>query len=210
MRPDLLVIAGPNGSGKTTTTEALVQHEWSLGAEYINPDVIAEERFGGWNNPEAVLQAARWAAERRETLLMQGSGMAFETVFSAPDKLEFLRRAKERGYFIRLFFIGTTDPAINIRRVQQRVVEGGHDVPRNKIVSRYFGAMENLALSLAFVDRAYLLDNSIDENSIDGHTATLYARTQDGQLRKRYGEPPEWVDLAIQHLPRHPQFEQLP
>ena len=46
MRPDLLVIAGPNGSGKTTTTEALVQHEWSLGAEYINPDVIAEERFG--------------------------------------------------------------------------------------------------------------------------------------------------------------------
>jgi predicted ABC-type ATPase len=152
VRPDLLVIAGPNGSGKTTTTEALVQHEWSLGAEYINPDVIAEERFGGWNNPEAVLQAARWAAERRETLLMQGSGMAFETVFSAPDKLEFLRRAKERGYFIRLFFIGTTDPAINIRRVQQRVVEGGHDVPRNKIVSRYFGAMENLALSLAFVD----------------------------------------------------------
>ena len=94
MRPDLLVIAGPNGSGKTTTTQALVCHEWSLGTEYINPDVIAEERFGGWNNPEAVLQAARWATERRESLLAQDQGMAFETVFSAPDKLEFLRRAK--------------------------------------------------------------------------------------------------------------------
>jgi predicted ABC-type ATPase len=205
MRPDLLVIAGPNGSGKTTTTEALVRHEWSLGTEYINPDVIAEEHFGGWNNPEAVLQAARWATERRESLLAQGQGMAFETVFSAPDKLEFLRRAKERGYFVRLFFIGTTDPEINVRRVAQRVQKGGHDVPKEKIISRYYGAMENLYSALGSVDRAYLFDNSIDD-----HTATLYARTQDGQLRKRYGEPPAWVDLAIQHLPRHPQFEQLP
>lgn len=204
MRPDLLVIAGPNGSGKTTTTHALVRHEWSLGAEYINPDVIAEERFGGWNNPEAVLQAARWATERREALLMQGSGMAFETVFSAPDKLAFLRRAKERGYFVRLFFIGTTDPEINVRRVQRRVDEGGHDVPHDKIVSRYFGAMANLHAALDLVDRAYLFDNSID-----GHSPALCARTQDGQLRKRYRQPPEWVDLAIQHLPRHPEFEQL-
>lgn len=204
MRPDLLVIAGPNGSGKTTTTEALVRHEWSLGTEYINPDVIAEERFGGWNNPEAVLQAARWATERRESLLAQGSGMAFETVFSAPDKLAFLRRARERGYFVRLFFIGTTGPEINLRRVQQRVDKGGHGVPKNKIISRYYGAMENLYAALRFLDRAYLYDNSVDS-----HTATLYARTQDGQLRKRYGQPPLWVDLAIQDLPRHPEFEQL-
>ncbi len=205
MRPDLLVIAGPNGSGKTTTTQALVRHEWSLGTEYINPDVIAEERFGGWNNPEAVLQAARWATERRETLLAQGSGMAFETVFSASDKLEFIRRAKKRGYFMRLFFIGTTDPEINLRRVQRRVADGGHDVPHVKILSRYFGSIGNLYAALDFVDRAYLYDNSID-----GQPATLYARTQDGQLRKRYGQPPEWIDGAIQHLPRHPQFEQLP
>ena len=202
--PDLLVIAGPNGSGKTTITEALVRYEWSPGAEYINPDIIAEARFGGWNNPEAVLQAARWAAERREALLIQGSGMAFETVFSAPDKLEFLRRAKKRGYFMRLFFIGTTDPEINLRRVQQRVDKGGHGVPKNKIVSRYYGAMENLYAALEFVDRAYLYDNSVDT-----YNATLYARTQDGQLRRRYHQPPAWVELAIQHLPRHPQFEQL-
>lgn len=204
MRPDLLIIAGPNGSGKTTATQALVRHRWSEGTEYINPDDIAEERFGGWNNPEAVRQAAAWATERRESLLAQGSGMAFETVFSASDKLDFIRRARRQSYFIRLFFIGTTDPEINVRRVQCRVADGGHNVPHVKIISRYFGSMVNLYPALNFVDRAYLYDNSID-----GEPAALYARTQDGQLRKRYGQPPEWIDCAIQHIPRHPQFEQL-
>ena len=54
-RPVLIVIAGPNGSGKTTITSKILKHEWLEGAVYINPDNVAQERFGDWNSPEAVM-----------------------------------------------------------------------------------------------------------------------------------------------------------
>lgn len=94
MRPALLVIAGPNGAGKTTITGRLRAERWSEGVEYLNPDDIARDRFGDWNSPEAVMNAARWTEARREELLSEGRGIAFETVFSAPDKLDFLKRAR--------------------------------------------------------------------------------------------------------------------
>ena len=58
-RPVLIVIAGPNGSGKTTITSKILKHEWLENALYINPDQVAQDRFGDWNSPEAVLQAAQ-------------------------------------------------------------------------------------------------------------------------------------------------------
>jgi hypothetical protein len=70
-----LVIAGPNGSGKTTITVRLRHEHWSEGVEYINPDDIARDRFGDWNAPTAVLDAARWAEARREELLASGGGI---------------------------------------------------------------------------------------------------------------------------------------
>ena len=57
-KPTLCVVAGPNGSGKTTTTELLLANEWGANSLYINPDNIAEQEFGGWNNPDAVLKAS--------------------------------------------------------------------------------------------------------------------------------------------------------
>jgi predicted ABC-type ATPase len=137
MRPALLVVAGPNGCGKTTVTQRLREERWSEGVEYLNPDEVARDRFGDWNSPEAVLNAVRWTAARREELLGRGEGLAFETVLSAPDKIDFISRAKSAGYFVRLFFIGTSDPRINAARVAGRVMLGGHTVPIEKIVSRF-------------------------------------------------------------------------
>ena len=65
-KPILLVIAGPNGSGKTTVTTQILKHEWVEGCVYINPDNIAQEQFGDWNSPDAVLKAAKLATEQRE------------------------------------------------------------------------------------------------------------------------------------------------
>ena len=62
-KPSLIVVAGPNGSGKTTITEKLLRHEWMGGCEYINPDLIAENEFGGWNSREASISAANKAKE---------------------------------------------------------------------------------------------------------------------------------------------------
>ena len=137
-KPKLIIIAGPNGSGKTSVTSQILKHEWVEGCVYINPDNIAQDQFGDWNSPEAVLKAVQLATTQREDCLKNGESFIFETVFSAPDKVDFLKRAKDAGFFIRLFFVGTNHPSINASRVARRVMEGGHDVPITKIISRFY------------------------------------------------------------------------
>jgi predicted ABC-type ATPase len=201
MRPVLLAIAGPNGSGKTTVTARLRQDRWSDDVEYLNPDEIARDMFGDWNSPEAVLQAAKWTEARREELLALRRRIAFETVFSTSTKVDFLTRAKHAGYFVRVFFIGTADPRINAARIAGRVMEGGHSVPIEKIVSRYSRSMANLAPAIRIADRVYVYDNSVDNAD-----ARLCVRTINGQLRKIYGLLPDWVHDAIDGLNVHSEF----
>jgi predicted ABC-type ATPase len=64
--PILVLVAGPNGSGKTSLTTKILQHQWLDGCVYINPDNIARDRFGDWNSPDAVMKAARFAEEQRQ------------------------------------------------------------------------------------------------------------------------------------------------
>ena len=106
-KPILIVIAGPNGSGKTTITSRLLKSEWLEDAVYINPDNVAQEKFGNWNSPEAVINAAKYCEEWRERCLSEKRSLIFETVFSSAGKVEFVRRAIESGYFVRIFFIST-------------------------------------------------------------------------------------------------------
>ncbi|MEO7034451.1 MAG: zeta toxin family protein [Polyangiaceae bacterium] len=186
-RPRLLIVAGPNGAGKTTITEQGLAHDWFGGCEYVNPDLIAEREFGNWNDPAIVLQAARVATERREVCLRDGRSLAFETVFSAPDKLDFVRRAKAAGYFIRIFFVGTEGPEINAARVTRRMLEGGHEVPLRKIVDRWARSITNAAIIAPEVDRFYLYDNSIDNRE-----AQLVVRAADGRVQRLYVELPAW------------------
>lgn len=65
LQPVLCVVAGPNGSGKTSTTEKLLANEWTADSLYINPDNIAQEEFGDWNSQNAVLKAAQKATQLR-------------------------------------------------------------------------------------------------------------------------------------------------
>ena len=67
----MIVIAGPNGSGKTSVTQKFLLHEWAEGTLYINPDEIAQELFGDWNSNDAVLKAANYCAELRDKCLQE-------------------------------------------------------------------------------------------------------------------------------------------
>lgn len=192
-KPTLCVVAGPNGSGKTTTTVQLLNNEWTVDSLYINPDNIAQEVFGDWNSPEAVIKAAEHATKLRYECLEQGRDFVFETVFSSDEKLEFLHRAKEAGFFIRLFYVCTSDPAINVARITQRYLNGGHEVPISKVISRYYKSLLNATKAISFVDRAYVYDNSIDNQ-----LPRLLYRTTEGQLFKQYVEDvPEWAGMLL-------------
>ena len=183
-KPELVVIAGPNGSGKTSITEQLLLHTWTEDCQYISPDLIAQNEFGDWNSPVASLKAAQKAEGLRETCLRERICHAFETVFSAPDKVEYLRRAKAAGFFIRLFFICTDRPEINIARVAIRMREGGHTVPNAKIISRYSKSIAQCTKVIPFVDRAYIYDNSVEDEA-----PVLLFRTENGLLKKVYRQP---------------------
>lgn len=193
-QPLLIVIAGPNGSGKTTITTEVLESEWLEDAVYVNPDNIAQKRFGDWNSPEAVRQAAIYCQEWREECLHNRQSLIFETVMSASDKIDFIRRAKAVGYFVRVFFISTTNPAINAARIAKRVMKGGHDVPIPKIISRYVKSIANCTEIAREVDRLYVYDNS-EENT----NAKPLFRFRDGQLGKLYTDKiPEWAENILQ------------
>lgn len=192
-KPTLCVVAGPNGSGKTTTTELLLSNEWGANSLYINPDNIAQQEFGDWNSPDAVLKAARYATELRYKCLGEKCDFVFETVFSSPEKLAFLRKAHEAGFFIRLFYVCTESPAINVARIAKRYMNGGHEVPISKVVSRYFKSLEMVKQAMSFVDRVYIYDNSIED-----HVPQLLYRTKVGKVAKQYVERiPEWAQVLL-------------
>jgi predicted ABC-type ATPase len=188
-RPVLIVIAGPNGSGKTSLTSKILRHEWMEDAIYINPDMVAQEMFGDWNAKESILSAVRYCEDLRERCLAKHQSLIFETVLSADDKVDYIYRAIEAGFFVRLFFVCTSSPAINAARIANRVMEGGHDVPIAKIISRYDKAIANCGIVSSFVDRTYVYDNSVNDAE-----AVLLFRMSKGNIVKRYVETmPEWA-----------------
>lgn len=192
-KPVLIVIAGPNGSGKTSVTTKILDHEWMEDSVYINPDIVAQERFGDWNSMEAIKKAVVYCEEWREKCLAERKSLIFETVLSAKDKIDYIERAKEAGFFVRLFFVCTKSPAINASRIAQRVMKGGHDVPITKVISRYQKSILNCKYISTKVDCTYLYDNSIDNAE-----QQLLLRLSDGVIIKRYVEQlPEWARQII-------------
>ena len=192
-KPVLCVVAGPNGSGKTSTTEQLLSNEWTENCLYINPDNIAQDKFGDWNSYDSVLKAARYSTELRYRCLADKRDFVFETVFSSDEKLEFLKRAHREGFFIRFFFVCTDSPEINVARITKRYLEGGHEVPISKIISRYYKSLVNASDAIRFVDRAYIYDNSIED-----HLPRLLYRTIDGNVCKQYiPDVPEWARQLV-------------
>lgn len=188
-KPNLLVIAGPNGSGKTTFASLLSRHKWGVDALNINADALANE-LGDWNDEQCTRAAQSMVREQLESALTARRNIMYETVFSHVSKLELIRRALSLGYFVRFFFICTETPRINLDRVAERFAKGGHSVPGDKVAARYSRAMILGAEAMRLVQRGYLYDNSATATP-DGRSFRLVLRTIEGRDYKLYSAPAE-------------------
>jgi len=180
----LVVVAGPNGAGKTTFVEMFLS---VTGLRVVNADAIARALSP---TPEAVAyEAARLADDVRRDLISRGISFCMETVFSDPKgvKVEFLRDARSRGYVVVLIFIGLEGSALSMARVAQRVEEGGHDVPDQKIVERFPRTLRNLRNTLTFVDTAFIFDNSSADEPY-----RFVAELKSGRVVQRGETQPSW------------------
>jgi predicted ABC-type ATPase len=156
------MIAGPNGAGKTTLAKELIAKS-SMLYEFINADEIAKGLAP--NHPEHVaLMASKLMITRIRELLQEGRSFAFETTLAATNYLKHLKAAKDQGYDVILFFLWLQSPEQAIKRVMQRVEQGGHFVPKETIKKRYYLGLKNLLNSyLSLADMAVIMNNSMEE-----------------------------------------------
>lgn len=156
MTPQIVVLAGPNGAGKSTYYDAFLA---GSPLPFLNADLLAVEM------EIDSLEAARILDATRARMIDDRLGFITETVFSDPHgaKLAMLRAAIDAGYEVTLVYIGIASPELSARRIDQRIAIGGHDVPRDRLASRFERSLANLAQAVAFVPRVELFDNSLVE-----------------------------------------------
>ena len=188
-KPEIIVFAGPNGSGKSTVTRMA-----NIIQPYINADDI--QRINDCTNMEAAVKADAM----RNRYVDQGRSFTFETVLSTERNINLLRRAKEKGYFIRCIYVLTADPMINVQRVQVRLAAGGHDVPKDKILSRYHKALELIPTLLEVCDICHIYDNS------DVPTR-IYKKRKEESF---YWENHFWNKEAISKLTKKTELQKRP
>jgi predicted ABC-type ATPase len=188
-KPRLYVFGGPNGSGKSTVTNRLYAALGSLPALYVNADEIAVKH--NMTEYDAAVEAER---QRREALA-KGLSFVVETVMSTRNKIDFLREAKSAGYHVHLEYLTTQDPDINVARVRNRVLAGGHDVPTEKVVARYHRSMSLLKEAVEIVDTARIYDNSFERPVL------IVEKTRDQRIIAYTQPPPSaWSEERIFEL----------
>ena len=131
----------------------------------------------------------------RQKLMDQKISFTLETVMSHPGKVDLLAQAQAAGYRTYLYFVATDDPAINISRVRSRVKLGGHDVPKDRIETRYHRSLALLMDAIRHTNRAYIFDNSGD--NADGKHTWLAEITEGRQLELKTDKIPSWFNRAV-------------
>ncbi len=131
----------------------------------------------------------------RQKLLNDKATFTFETVMSHPGKVKLLEQAQAAGYRTYLYFVATDDPSINISRVRNRVMMGGHDVPEDLIEKRYYRSLSLLKDAIQHTNRAYIFDNSGD--LADGKHTWLAEITEGRTLELKSDLIPAWFKRAV-------------
>jgi predicted ABC-type ATPase len=195
--PLLVVLVGPNGAGKSTFYR---RHLQGIKLPFINADLLARALVdAGAPVGEATERLAADLAERRRQEMMEKrASFITETVFPDPvgAKVDALPAAQSAGYAVVLIFVCVESAELSALRVQSRVLDGGHDVPRDKIAPRYERMRVNVKTALNFVDLAIVVDNS----SLD-HPLRPVASTALGQVVYLNPPLPWWAQDVLPSEP---------
>jgi predicted ABC-type ATPase len=171
-RPNIYVLAGCNGAGKSSIGGAALRQS---GSPFFNPDEAAE-RIAAANaarSPpltQTQLNAAAWDEGHRllHRAIDEHADFAFETTLGGKTMTALLEQAARLGASVHIWFSGLTDIGLHIDRVRRRVAKGGHDIPAAKIRERFENGRVNLIRLLPHVNELYLYDNSVEADPDSG------------------------------------------
>jgi predicted ABC-type ATPase len=161
---DVVILGGPNGAGKTTAAQVVLPRRLDI-REFVNADEIARG-LSPFNATGTAVTAGRLMIERMRILVRDRESFAFETTCSGRAHISLLRRCKTAGWRITLVFLWLPSPQAALDRVARRVRSGGHDVPHDVVVRRYWAGLANMRHQyLPVADLASIYDSS-DEGRI--------------------------------------------
>jgi predicted ABC-type ATPase len=182
---EIVIIAGPNGSGKSTLASQLDIKGVFISADDCEKRILADVADKSRREQLATVMVGKEIQES----IKRGLSFAFETVFATNTIPTFLKNAKADGYEITLHFVSTESVDINIERVAKRVHDGGHDVPKDKIIERYDKCGLILPSLIEFVDTAYIYDNS-------GNKIRAFLVKENNQM-KTISAIPDWAKNIV-------------
>ena len=161
---DIVVLGGPNGAGKTTAARVVLPEQLDI-REFVNADEIARG-LSPFNAERTAVTAGRLMLERMRSLVSERHSFAFETTCSGRAHVGLLRRCKGAGWRVTLVFLWLPSPQAALNRVARRITSGGHSVPDDVVIRRYWAGLANMRhLYLPLADLAFLYDNS-DEGRV--------------------------------------------
>ncbi len=161
----LYIISGPNGAGKTTASYSVLPKILQC-KEFVNADEIA--RGLSPFNPESVaVEAGRLMLNRIRDLLSRNESFSIETTLATRSYFRLVENAHRQGYEVTLLFFWLKSPEQAMERVAERVSKGGHNIPKDIIVRRYYEGIDNLfKIYMPIVDTWVLVNNSETPRSI--------------------------------------------
>ncbi|MEW6187302.1 MAG: zeta toxin family protein [Thermodesulfobacteriota bacterium] len=158
-KPSLYIIAGPNGAGKTTFVKRFLPF-YADCLNFVNADLIASG-LAPFSPEVAAVKAGKLMLEEIEKYRRLGVDFAIETTLAGRTYLNLLKEMKNEGYKIHLFFLWLRSPELALKRVNERVSMGGHNVPKETILRRFNRGFYNLFhLYRSLLDSWMLFDNS--------------------------------------------------
>ena len=199
-QPVFYLLAGPNGAGKSTLFHAAVAEGLiAAEAEFVNADLFEASHLQHIGDSQQRSEQARdWADGRRAALLQVKQSFVSETVFSHESKLALIAHAQHCGFAVVLLVVCLDDPKRLLARVHQRVQEGGHGVPADRILARYPRTLLYLTQAVRLADLAVLYDTSGTSDDVDKVNLPVRVAVCRGQQTQRLVKRlPKWARQVL-------------